>query len=77
MFKTSLDEYKKLRWLGCASLSLCYVATQKFDSYEELGIKIWDVAAGIAILEAANIKVNYSFNNNQTMDILAENYGKE
>ena len=39
--------------LGCASLMLAQVASGRFDAYEENGIYIWDVAAGLALVSAA------------------------
>ena len=45
--------YCKLRWIGSAALSLAYVACGRGDIYHERGIKIWDVAAGLALVLAA------------------------
>ena len=45
--------YKKVRMLGSAALMLAQVAAGRFDVYEEEDINIWDVAAGLAILQAA------------------------
>lgn len=39
--------------LGCASLSLCLVASGCADAYVEEGIKCWDIAAGVLILREA------------------------
>lgn len=39
--------------LGSAALSLAYVASGKVDAYYEKNIKIWDVAAGLALVKAA------------------------
>lgn len=52
-FVKKIREYKKVRLLGSAALSLCYVACGRADSYQEDNIKIWDVAAGLAITKAA------------------------
>lgn len=52
-FISFVRDYKKVRLLGTAALSLAYVASGRFDAYFERDIKIWDVAAGIAIVEAA------------------------
>jgi myo-inositol-1(or 4)-monophosphatase len=45
--------YKKVRLLGSAALSLAYVAAGRADAYFERDIKIWDVAAGLALVRAA------------------------
>lgn len=71
MFSSSLKEYKKIRWLGCASLSMAYLASGKVDAYEELGIKLWDVAAGIIIVEESGGRVEYTFNSDGTLNVLA------
>lgn len=44
---------KKVRMLGSASLMLAYVACGRADAYVEEGIRLWDVAAGLALLLAA------------------------
>lgn len=52
-FVNNIQNYKKLRMLGSASLMLCYVASGIFDVYSEKDIYIWDVAAGLAIVSEA------------------------
>jgi myo-inositol-1(or 4)-monophosphatase len=46
-------EYKKVRLLGSAALSLAYVASGRVDAYIERDIMLWDVAGGVAIVKAA------------------------
>jgi len=50
---TGIQQYKKVRWLGSAALSLAYVACGRADVYQERQIALWDVAAGVAIVQAA------------------------
>ena len=45
--------YKKVRLIGSAALSLAYVASGRGETYKEKNIKIWDVAAGLALVKAA------------------------
>jgi myo-inositol-1(or 4)-monophosphatase len=52
-FIEQVRRYKKVRLLGSAALSLAYVASGRVDAYVERDIKIWDVAAGLAIVRAA------------------------
>ncbi len=52
-FVNNIKKYKKIRLLGSAALSLAYVSSGRVDIYQENDIKIWDVAAGIAIVRAA------------------------
>lgn len=50
---STLAPYAKVRMLGAASLSLLHVAKGAAEVYSERDIMIWDVAAGLAILEGA------------------------
>ncbi|MBF0594195.1 MAG: inositol monophosphatase [Candidatus Omnitrophica bacterium] len=56
-FARDVRAYKKPRLLGSAALSLAYVASGRFDAYAERDIMLWDVAGGIALIEAAGGKV--------------------
>ena len=44
---------QELRQIGCASLGLCYVACGVFDGFWEWGLKPWDLAAGVLLVEEA------------------------
>ena len=46
-----------MRRLGSAALDLCYVAAGRLDGYYERGVKAWDIAAGVVILEEAGGKI--------------------
>ncbi len=59
-FCHKIKDYKKVRLLGSAALSLAYVACGRADTYMENHIKLWDVAAGIAIVSGAGGKVDYA-----------------
>jgi myo-inositol-1(or 4)-monophosphatase len=50
-------QYKKMRQLGSAALMLAYVAAGRADAYYERDIKIWDVAAGLALVQAAGGRI--------------------
>jgi fructose-1,6-bisphosphatase/inositol monophosphatase family enzyme len=52
--------FLKLRWIGSAALSLAYVAAGRGDAYMENGIRLWDVAAGLAIVAGAGGKYSLS-----------------
>jgi len=56
-FAREISNYKKIRMIGSAALSLAYVACGRFDIYIEKNIKIWDVAAGLAVVKAAGGKI--------------------
>jgi len=55
-FVSNVQKFKKIRALGSASLMLCLVAEGVFDVYYEKGIYLWDVAAGIALVNASGGK---------------------
>lgn len=49
-----------LRRNGAASLDLCWVAMGRFDIYWENGLKAWDMAAGVLIVqESGGVVTNY------------------
>lgn len=52
-FVEQVRRYKKIRLFGSAALSLAYVAAGRVDAYYERDIKLWDVAAGAALVLAA------------------------
>lgn len=52
-FVKDVAAFKKVRLFGSAALSLAYVACGRADFYKEDDIRIWDVAAGLAIVKAA------------------------
>jgi len=69
-----IGNFAKIRMLGSASISLFNVARGAADCYYEQEIMIWDVAAGIAILEGAGGEVSLSpgsFDN--SLNIVASN----
>lgn len=59
-FVKKLSDYKKVRLIGSAALSLAYVACGRADVYQENDIKVWDVAAGLALVKAAGGEVKYT-----------------
>lgn len=46
-------QWKKIRMIGSAAMSCAYVASGQFDQYQENGIFLWDIAAGLAIIKSA------------------------
>jgi len=59
-YARSFKDYKKVRMMGSAACSLAYVAAGRLDIYHEKAISIWDVAAGIALVEAAGGSIRIS-----------------
>ena len=48
---------RDLRRMGSAALDLCYVASGRLDGFWEYGLRPWDFAAGLLIVEEAGGKV--------------------
>lgn len=48
---------KKCRLMGSAALAMAYVATGRLDAYIEQAVSLWDIAAGILLIEEAGGKV--------------------
>jgi myo-inositol-1(or 4)-monophosphatase len=57
-FFERVKKYRKIRMFGSAALSLAFVASGKVDAYYEKNIKIWDVAAGLALVKAAGGEIS-------------------
>lgn len=52
-------QVRKIRILGSAALTLCYIAAGRFDAYVETRISVWDFAAARVILEAAGGRLEF------------------
>jgi len=57
VFLRRLQRFKKTRLLGSAALMLAYVAAGRADAYAEDAIMLWDIAAGIALVQGAGGEV--------------------
>ena len=63
-----------MRNTGCAALDLAYVGAGRLDGFFYNKINIWDIAAGILIIEEAGGKVNYNSESvDETINIVASN----
>lgn len=49
----ALQRFEDLRRAGAASLDLAYVGAGAFDGYFELGLGLWDIAAGALLVREA------------------------
>ncbi len=52
-FNRLVHRVRKMRILGAAALSLCWVAAGRLDAFVESGVRLWDIAAAGLILERA------------------------
>ena len=64
-FVKKIQDYKKVRLLGSAALSLAWVAADRMDAYCEEGIYFWDVAAGVVLL--GHMSIEFSIVDNLTL----------
>lgn len=48
-----VPKFRKARVFGSASLALSYVACGRLDAYMEEILHVWDIAAGVSLVEAA------------------------
>ena len=53
MFQAIYPEVSGMRRAGSAALDLAYVAAGRFDGFWELGLKEWDMAAGVLLIKEA------------------------
>jgi myo-inositol-1(or 4)-monophosphatase len=48
-----IHRVRKVRIMGAAALAMTYVASGRCDAYLEVGVRLWDIAAGGLIVECA------------------------
>ena len=73
-FITRIQDFKKIRLLGSAALSLSTVASGKTDAYSEENIMFWDVAAGLALVKAAGGDIWFRKGSKEhSLDVVATN----
>ncbi|HXA03058.1 MAG TPA: inositol monophosphatase family protein, partial [Cytophagaceae bacterium] len=65
IFSHLIGKTHGVRRLGSAAIDLCYVACGRFEAYFEYNLHIWDIAAGILIVQEAGGKIcDYKGGNN-------------
>ena len=76
MLRNVVDKTAGVRRAGSAALDLAYVAAGRLDAFWELGLKPWDIAAGIVLVQEAGGVVNEIFGSEDplaTGNVLASN----
>ena len=73
VFVRNVQLFKKVRAVGSAALMLSYVSAGIFDVYYENDIYLWDVAAGLALVEGAGGRIYYRQNSGMKYEVLASN----
>lgn len=74
-FSQDLLKWKKVRMIGSAAMSCAYVASGQFDQYQEKGIFLWDIAAGLSLIRSAGGKFSYKRYDDDKfkVDVIANN----
>lgn len=52
-----IHRVRKCRMMGSAALDLAYVASGRLDAYIEAGVRLWDVAAGVLMVQNAGGRI--------------------
>lgn len=65
------NSFAKVRMIGSAAVSLCFVAAGRAEAYREEGIRLWDVAAGLAIVEGSGGWIRVTGKHPEPLDVLA------
>lgn len=76
MFKDLTLKTSGIRRAGSAALDLAYLATGRLDGFWVIGLKEWDLAAGVLLVqEAGGVATDFSFKDNYTQsgNIIAGN----
>jgi myo-inositol-1(or 4)-monophosphatase len=69
-----MSKFGKTRMLGSASQSLLQVAKGSVECYSEKDIMLWDVAAGIALVEGAGGNVSITAEKGrESINVVASN----
>jgi len=70
--ETKQDLDLPYRKSGCAALDMAYVAAGRYDGYFQHNLNLWDIAAGIIIVnEAGGVLNEIDLNNNKNIKIIA------
>ena len=73
-FISNIQKFKKIRMIGSAAISLTCVASGVWEIYHEESVFLWDVAAGLALVEAAGGEIAFSpLASNGTFTVTASN----
>ena len=77
LFATGGKKYNSIneistRKSGCAALDLAYVASGRYDGYCQNNLNLWDIAAGLIILQEAGGVINdINLNNHKNLNVIA------
>jgi myo-inositol-1(or 4)-monophosphatase len=58
MLKSVITTSSGIRRPGSAALDLCYVASGRVDGFWEIGLNLWDIAAGALMIKEAGGRIS-------------------
>ncbi len=70
-FVSLYDLFSDMRSLGSAACSMCYVASGRVQAYYEINLHLYDIAAGVVILNEAGGKVTLKEKDGVWLDVIA------
>ena len=75
LFQDLVYRARKCRLMGSAALDMAYVASGRLDAYIEQSVSLWDIAAGILLVEAAGgtVKIETRPENPDKFSVVATN----
>jgi myo-inositol-1(or 4)-monophosphatase len=76
-FQAILPRARGVRRAGSAALDLAYVASGRYDGFWELGLKPWDIAAGLLLVREAGGLVSDNDGTQNSLEnghVIASNY---
>ncbi len=72
--KIKIEPGLNYRNSGCAALDMAYVANGRYDGYFQKNLNLWDIAAGIILInEAGGIIDNIDLSNKKNIKVIASN----
>jgi len=75
LFQDLVYRARKCRLMGSAALDMAYVASGRLDAYIEQSVSLWDIAAGILLVQSAggSVKIETSAGNPDKLSVAATN----
>jgi myo-inositol-1(or 4)-monophosphatase len=75
LFQDMVYRARKCRLMGSAALDMAYVACGRLDGYIEQSVSLWDIAAGVILIQSAggSVKTEPSRENPAKFSVIATN----
>jgi myo-inositol-1(or 4)-monophosphatase len=75
LFQDLVYRARKCRLMGSAALDMAYVASGRLDAYIEQSVSLWDIAAGILLIQSAggSVKIETRPDNPDKLSVVATN----